>query len=580
MFTASSARVQTGPGRTLVLRVALGDLELDDKRSCWAHVARLGEWRGHPAGPFQIEQRHLASIVDCFERSKSDELVFDYEHASTGEGAEAPASGWVKQIEIRGDDLWAFVEWTERAAGYIRAGEYRYASCVIFFDRPDKESGEPVPARLHSIALTNVPFMDGLTAIALTEKVGPAIALTDSKEKRVIEKKIISEAIKAAPTESMTEEQWTAWISAWLGAAKKPDAPAPDKAPVDASDKAPKRVALADSARSLLQQIASLLKVEIDADGDLFGAVYSALSALQSAAQVESMLTSAPAAMSDAAKALARSMRALSDSITAGDTPGNGVKQMADGDVIPPGAGGPSGDDVAAQAQAAVAARLIEASGMDAAGLLAALEANLGAVVAALKGEAVQAADAGGDATAMAATQTALKETTRKLALAETKLAALEPTVKSLSDRLAVRDKADADAARALRERTVETLVKSKQIPETARAAFVALGDKDPTAFAEQMKAFRVDLTDVPLGREASSQPDPRAGGPAAGELDEADPRVVALRAEWARKGFALTDSAIDPHRRMSAADRDAARTQRKARQDVHIRAALAAQGG
>lgn len=572
LFTASSPTVQSGPGRTLVLRVALGDLELDDKRSCWAHVARLGEWRGHPAGPFQIEQRHLESIVACFERSKSDELVFDYEHASTGEGAEAPASGWVKQLEIRGEDLWAFVEWTERAASYIRAREYKYASCVIFFDRPDKESGEPVPARLHSVALTNVPFMDGLTAIALTEKVSPAVALTDPKEKRVIEKKIISEAIKAAPSDSMTEEQWTAWIAAWLGAAKKPDAPA--KAPeVDASDKAPKRVQLADSARSLLQQIASLLKVEIDADGDLFGAVYSALSALQSAAQVESMLTSTT--LSDAAKALARSMRALSDSITAGDTPGNGVQQMADGDVIPPGAGGPSGDDAAAQAAGALAARLVEASGMDATSVLAALEANLGAVVAALKGE-IAAGDKPKDEPAMAATEAALKETTRKLALAETKLAALEPTVKSLSDRLAIRDKADDDAARALRERTVDTLVKSKQIPEAARAAFVALGDKDKDAFAEQLKSFRVDLSDVPLGREASAQADSRQSA----ELDEKDPRVIALRQEFARKGMALTDAAIDPHRRMSAADRDAARAQRKARQDVHIRAALAAQGG
>lgn len=576
MFTASSPTVQSGPGRTLVLRVALGDLELDEKRSCWAHVARLGEWRGHPSGAFQIEQRHLQSIVDCFERSKSDELVFDYEHSSTIEGAEAPASGWVKRFEIRGDDLWAFVEWTERAASYIRAGEYRYASCVIFFDRPDKESGETVPARLHSVALTNTPFMDGLTAIALTETVSPAVALTSTERDRSmsIEKRVITDAIKAAPSDEMTQEQWTAWIAAWLGAAKKPDAPA--KAPeVDASDKAPKRVQLADSARSLLQQIAALLKVEIDDSDDLFGAVYSALSALQSAAQVESMLTSAPAAMSDAAKALARSMRALSDSITAGDTPGNGVQQMADGDVIPPGAGGPSGDDAAAQAAGALAARLVEASGMDAVSALAALEANLGAVVSALKGE-VAAGDKPKDESAMAATEAALKETSRKLALAETKLAALEPTVKSLSDRLAIRDKADADQARALRERTVETLVKSKQIPETARAAFVALGDKDPAAFAEQMKAFRVDLSDVPLGREASAQADSRQSA----ELDEKDPRVVALRQEWARKGFALTDSAIDPHRRMSAADREAARAQRKARQDVHIRAALAAQGG
>jgi phage I-like protein len=36
-------------------------------------------------------------------------------------------------MQAREDDIWALVEWTEKAAAHIKAREYRYLSPVLFY---------------------------------------------------------------------------------------------------------------------------------------------------------------------------------------------------------------------------------------------------------------------------------------------------------------------------------------------------------------------------------------------------------------------------------------------------------------
>jgi len=96
-------------------------------------------------------------VMEEFARRQLD-ILFDFEHESELEltnptGKIVLASGWVTDLYARGEKgLWAAVSWTERAAQFIRAGEYRYFSPVWLYELASKRV-----IALISIALTNSP---------------------------------------------------------------------------------------------------------------------------------------------------------------------------------------------------------------------------------------------------------------------------------------------------------------------------------------------------------------------------------------------------------------------------------------
>ena len=161
-------------GRSKCLRTffSLKDAQLDaGSNSGWAHVAMLGEWDGHSKGSFAFTQEAFSQILKNFS-AQSNPIPWDYEHdtfsaVSTGP---KPASGWIKRLELRnnGTELWAYVDWTQRAAQMIRDGEYRFCSPVVDFESIDRKSNEPIGAELLSVALTNNPFLDGQQPLKLT----------------------------------------------------------------------------------------------------------------------------------------------------------------------------------------------------------------------------------------------------------------------------------------------------------------------------------------------------------------------------------------------------------------------------
>ncbi|MBW7901255.1 MAG: phage protease [Rhodocyclaceae bacterium] len=100
--------------------------------------------------------------------ARANRCVIDYEHQTLlaeKNGQPAPAAGWFGALEWRdGQGLFAVdVEWTERAAAMIAAGEYRYLSPVFDYDR---RTGEVLTVRM--AALTNDPGIDGMAAVALS----------------------------------------------------------------------------------------------------------------------------------------------------------------------------------------------------------------------------------------------------------------------------------------------------------------------------------------------------------------------------------------------------------------------------
>ena len=144
----------------------------------WIQIAKVGEFRGHPAGPFALTPAVFAEICANFVAVDGGQVAFDFEHASELEPTDgsipadgAPAQGWIRQLDNRGlAGLWALVEWLEPARSYIRAGKYRHVSPAIRFNARHPETGKPIGARLTSVALTNKPFLRGMVPVMATDK--------------------------------------------------------------------------------------------------------------------------------------------------------------------------------------------------------------------------------------------------------------------------------------------------------------------------------------------------------------------------------------------------------------------------
>lgn len=110
-----------------------------------------------------------APMVLAQAQRRINRFVIDYEHQTQQaehNGQPAPAAGWFDSANLvfrPGEGLFASaVEWTPRAAEFIRNKEYRYISAVFGYD---KQTG--VVLFLICAALTNTPALDGLSDVSL-----------------------------------------------------------------------------------------------------------------------------------------------------------------------------------------------------------------------------------------------------------------------------------------------------------------------------------------------------------------------------------------------------------------------------
>lgn len=109
-------------------------------------------------GDFNVDDESFELIRKQFKDRKLD-LVIDYEHQTLAD-VQAPAGGWIKDLYKGEDAIIAKVEWTERAAEYLKNKEYRYLSPVVLVRKRDQKA-----TAIHSVALTNTPAIDGMFAL-------------------------------------------------------------------------------------------------------------------------------------------------------------------------------------------------------------------------------------------------------------------------------------------------------------------------------------------------------------------------------------------------------------------------------
>lgn len=138
------------------------------KKLVWVQLAVVGEFKGHPSGPFKLTPEVFAEIKSNFER-RGIPIQYDMEHASEMDASEgsipvtgAPAQGWVHRMDNRGAaGLWGLTEWRDYAREGIQDGAFGYMSPAIYFNAKDPVTGEKVGARMTSVAITNHPFLSG-----------------------------------------------------------------------------------------------------------------------------------------------------------------------------------------------------------------------------------------------------------------------------------------------------------------------------------------------------------------------------------------------------------------------------------
>ncbi len=139
------------------------------KRDGWLKIGTTGRWEGHIAGAFELEERDYKQMLFNAEERGLD-IVVDYEHATIYNPDKAPAAGWISiepiLLKVEDGNLYCKIDWTQTAAAHIDQKEYKYLSPVFAPNSYDQKTDKNIGWTLHSVALTNKPFLSELDAIA------------------------------------------------------------------------------------------------------------------------------------------------------------------------------------------------------------------------------------------------------------------------------------------------------------------------------------------------------------------------------------------------------------------------------
>lgn len=114
-------------------------------------------------GPYRVEDAAAVVAASMAEARIDGDMVIDVNHATdhlAGKGGEAPARGWIKELQARGDgSIWGRVAWTDEGRALVAGRAYRGISPVFVHD------AKGVIRSILRAALTNIPNLRGLPAL-------------------------------------------------------------------------------------------------------------------------------------------------------------------------------------------------------------------------------------------------------------------------------------------------------------------------------------------------------------------------------------------------------------------------------
>lgn len=143
----------------------------------WCKLFPFGVYhrKDFPDGRVEFNRQYLGTMLSNWKRSGSPELPVDYFHR--GPSGEDPmvsnedkvASGWIKQLELRDDGLWALIKWTDDARALILAEKLKYLSPYFGHNGMDRKTGKLQGPTLAGAGLLNDPFLQDLPPVAASD---------------------------------------------------------------------------------------------------------------------------------------------------------------------------------------------------------------------------------------------------------------------------------------------------------------------------------------------------------------------------------------------------------------------------
>jgi len=122
-------------------------------------------------------------------------------------GREAPARGWIVELQARADGIWGRVEWTKAGGALVSDRAYRALSPVLAIDARDKRT----ILAIRRASLVNVPNLRGLTVLnqeksmTLMERLIQKLGLTAEASEDEVVAAIAAPAADMALQSALTE---------------------------------------------------------------------------------------------------------------------------------------------------------------------------------------------------------------------------------------------------------------------------------------------------------------------------------------------------------------------------------------
>ena len=196
------------------LTVAACSFEIDKAKYDRIQLLPYGKFRATDGRPTDVEAWYVTDTngadVVALANNQRNPLPIDYEHQiihSLKNGKEAPSAGWMEYFYFTPQGIFADVRWTDKAADYIKNGEYRYISAVFAYDT------DGYVRKIFHAALTNTPALDGM------EEAMVAASVNLLQEDNPMDKKLLAAlcalfALKADASEADITEKVTALSAA------------------------------------------------------------------------------------------------------------------------------------------------------------------------------------------------------------------------------------------------------------------------------------------------------------------------------------------------------------------------------
>jgi phage I-like protein len=151
-----------------MMSLALADAEVD-AQDAYQLILPIGEYFTSAYGKLTITAEYCAKMVANW----AGKVLGEREPFVDTDHDRGEANGWIKDLQVRADGLYAKVEWTDKGKALVEGGLFKYFSADIG-SVIDVTNGDEVYPVLVAVALTNTPAMNTMPAAHLSETDGAA----------------------------------------------------------------------------------------------------------------------------------------------------------------------------------------------------------------------------------------------------------------------------------------------------------------------------------------------------------------------------------------------------------------------